>query len=60
MNGDLLVQTMSHSFEAAKLKLVMGVKQREAFLNNMRLGKSFFIVIGFFFISVILVSPSCT
>ncbi|KAF3446780.1 hypothetical protein FNV43_RR11960 [Rhamnella rubrinervis] len=37
MNGDLLVQNMSHAFEVAKLELVMGVKQREAFLNNTRL-----------------------
>lgn len=58
MKGDLLVQKISHSFEAAKLDMVMGLRQREAFLKKMRLGKSFS-VLGFFFTSMSSVSPSC-
>lgn len=59
MKGDLFVQKISHSFEATKLDMVMGLRQREAFLNKMRLGKSFS-ALGFFFTSMTSVSPSCT
>ncbi|KAG6644640.1 hypothetical protein I3843_08G066300 [Carya illinoinensis] len=37
MNGDLLVQEMTHSLEAAKSDFVASVKRREAFLENLKL-----------------------
>lgn len=43
MKGDFITQKISGSLEAAKLELVIGLKQRETYLNKTRLGKSFFV-----------------
>lgn len=40
VKGDLVVQDMAASLEAAKSELFMGLKQKDAYLNKLRLGWS--------------------